>query len=63
MARLIVDSDMAKLPDNCHMCYLCLGGYCPIAPSETDGCCAEEGRPEWCHLSIAPELTEEVKWA
>lgn len=60
MARLIVDSDRVKLPGNCHKCYMCFGGYCPISPSETDGCCEEEGRPEWCPLSIAPEPEEKV---
>lgn len=48
--RLIIDSDMAKMPGNCHECPLGFGGFCDWAPAETDGLCPDEDRPEWCPI-------------
>ena len=43
--RLIIDSDMAKMPRNCHECYLCYGGWCTVMQSEQDGMCPDSDRP------------------
>ena len=48
--RLIIDSNMAKLPGSCHECPLGYGGFCDYAPAEEDGICPDEGRPEWCPM-------------
>ena len=62
--RLLIDSDMARMPMNCHVCYLCYGGWCAVTPSEYDGPCPDEDRPEWCPLSIDNEPTKfEIKHA
>ena len=62
--RLIIDSDAAKMPRNCHECYLCYGGWCAVIPSEYDGQCPDSDRPEWCPLSVDNEPTKfEIKHA
>lgn len=48
--RLVVESNMAKMPGNCHECPLGFGGFCDWAPAETEGICPDEGRPEWCPM-------------
>lgn len=62
--RLIIDSDMAKMPRNCHECFLCYGGWCTVMPSEQDGMCPDSGRPEWCPLSIDAPVSQviPVEW-
>lgn len=52
--RLIIDSDAARMPKNCHQCYLCYGGWCTVMPSEQDEMCPDSDRPEWCPLSEYP---------
>ena len=59
--RLIIDSDKAKMPRNCHECYLCYGGWCTVMPSEEDEMCPDRDRPEWCPLSVAPDAIP-VEW-
>lgn len=49
--RLIIDSNMAHMPKNCHECYLCYGGWCAVMPAEYDEMCPDEDRPLWCPLS------------
>ena len=49
--RLIIDSNMAKMPHNCHECYLGYGGWCAVMPAEIDEPCPDTDRPEWCPLS------------
>lgn len=62
--RLIIDSDMAKMPHNCHECYLCYGGWCTVMPSEQDEMCTDSDRPMWCPLSEDKEPTKfEIKHA
>ena len=62
--RLIIDSNMAKMPNNCHECYLCYGGWCAVMPAEYDDMCPIRDRPEWCPLSIDSEPTKfEIKHA
>ena len=64
MARLLVDSDSAKMPNSCHECAVCYGGFCFWIPSEYDGPCPDSGRPEWCPLSKYNEPTKfEIKHA
>lgn len=53
--KLIIDSDMAKMPGNCHECPLGFGGFCDWASAETEGICPDEGRPEWCPIHEARE--------
>ena len=59
--RLIIDSDKAKMPRNCHECYLCYGGWCTVMPSEEDEMCPDRDRSEWCPLSVAPDAIP-VEW-
>ena len=62
--RLIINSDMAKIPRNCHECYLCYGGWCTVMPSEQDEMCPDSDRPAWCPLSEDKEPTKfEIKHA
>lgn len=53
--KLIIDSNMAKMPGSCHECPLGFGGFCDWAPAETEGVCPDEGRPEWCPIHEARE--------
>ena len=57
--RLMIDSDMAKMPSSCHECLLCVGGFCHWAPAETDGTCPWDGRPNWCPIINAEEMEAE----
>lgn len=52
--KLIIDSDMAKMPRNCHECPLGMGSMCFWMPSDVDEDRPQEGRPEWCPLSEYP---------
>ena len=62
--KLIIDSDMAKMPRNCHECSLCYGGWCAVMPSEQDEMCPDSDRPEWCPLSVDNEPSKlEIKHA
>lgn len=62
--RLLIDSNMAKLPRNCHECFAGFGGFCCIAPAETDGRCPDSDRPDWCPVSEYKEPTKfEIKHA
>lgn len=47
MAVLIKGMDM---PESCHVCVGGYGGFCFVAPAESDGACPEHGRPDWCPL-------------
>lgn len=62
--RLLIDSNMAKLPRNCHECFAGFWGFCCIAPAETDGRCPDSDRPDWCPVSEYKEPTKfEIKHA
>lgn len=61
---MIINSDMAKMPQNCHECFLCYGGWCTVMPSEQDEMCPDSDRPMWCPLSEDKEPTKfEIKHA
>ena len=49
--KILIDSDMVRVPSNCHECFCGYGGFCAVAPSETDGLCADEDKPEWCPIT------------
>lgn len=52
--RLMIDSDMVKMPRCCGECPLGFGGFCAAAPSDTDGKCPPGGvRPNWCPMKSA----------
>lgn len=53
--RLMIDSDMAKMPSSCYECPLCIRGFCYWAPDETDGTCSYDIRPNWCPIINAEE--------
>jgi len=55
MAKLLIDSDMAKMLRNCHECMLGYGGFCAATPSEVDERCPDEDRPDWCPMTELPE--------
>ena len=62
--RLLIDSNMAKMPHNCHECPLGYGGWCAWMPAEIDERCPDKDRPEWCPLSEYNEPTKfEIKSA
>ena len=65
MARLIIDSDGAKLPCSCHECFACYGGMCFVIPSDRDEpMMPESGKPDWCPISESKEPTKfEIKHA
>lgn len=64
MGKLIIDSDMAKMPRNCHECYMCYGGWCAVIMSDQDEMCPDENRPMWCPLSEYNEPSKiEIKHA
>ena len=43
-----------KMPESCHQCVAGYGGFCFVAPPETDGKCPHEGRAPWCPLVSVP---------
>lgn len=43
-----------KMPISCHECVAGYGGFCFVAPPESDANCPNEGRPEWCPLIEIP---------
>jgi len=43
-----------KMPDSCHECVAGFGGYCFVATAESDGICADHGRPDDCPLVELP---------
>ena len=49
--KLLIDSDMAKMPRNCHECPLGMGSICFWMPSDVDEDRPQEGKPDWCPLS------------
>ena len=62
--RLLIDSDMARMPRNCHECPLGMGTICFWMPSDVDEDRPQEDRPEWCPLSEYKEPTKfEIKHA
>lgn len=56
--RLLINSDMAKMPRNCHECPLGMGTMCHWMPSDVDEDRPAEGRPTWCPLSEYNEPTK-----
>ena len=48
--RLLIDSDMARMPRNCHECPLGMGTICFWMPADVDEDRPQEGRPGWCPL-------------
>ena len=52
MAVLIRDMQM---PESCHVCVGGYGGFCFMAPAESDGVCPDHDRPAWCPLVEIPE--------
>lgn len=56
--KLLIDSDMAQLPHNCHECVLCYGGWCAVMPSEQDEMCPDSDKPTWCPMSEYKEPTK-----
>ena len=62
--RLLIDSDMAKMPNNCHECPLGFGSICFWMPSDIDEDRPQDDRPKWCPLSEFNEPTKfEIKHA
>ena len=62
--RLIIDSDMARMPNNCHECPLGYGGWCFWMPADIDERCPDSDRPSWCPLSVDNEPSKfEIKHA
>lgn len=49
--KLMIDSDMAKMPRNCHECPLGMGSICFWMPSDVDKDRPNEDRPDWCPLT------------
>lgn len=43
-----------KMPISCHECVAGYGGFCFVAPPESDANCPNEGRPEWCPIIEIP---------
>ena len=50
MGMIVIDSNMAKVPNICNECYANLWGGCCIAPAEEDGLCVQGGKPDWCPI-------------
>ena len=44
-----------EIPCNCHVCVGGYGGFCAVAPAESDGICPDQDRPDWCPLRPLPE--------
>lgn len=51
MAILIPNMEM---PESCHVCVGGYGGFCFVAPAESDAACPDHGRPDWCPLVAVP---------
>ena len=43
-----------EMPQSCHQCVAGYGGFCFVAPPETDGKCPHEGRSPWCPIVTIP---------
>ena len=56
--RLLINSDMAKMPRNCHECPLGMGSMCFWMPSDVDEDRPQDGKPDWCPLSEYDEPTK-----
>lgn len=39
-----------KMPESCHECVAGYGGFCFVAPPESDGICPDHGRADFCPL-------------
>ena len=52
MSVIVMGMDM---PNNCHVCVGGYGGFCAVAPAESDGICPDQDRPDWCPLRPLPE--------
>ena len=50
VGMIVIDSNMAKVPNICNECYANMWGSCCIAPAEEDGLCIQGGKPDWCPI-------------
>lgn len=55
--EITFDSDMIKMPNNCHECLLGYNGSCFGQPSHIDERCPQTGRPDWCPIKIPKVMT------